>query len=505
MVVALATLSVGAAAAVDRANHAAQRDRLFHTAERVERYAAERYLAYEEILEGTAALFRASERVTEAEFAEYVRSLDLESHYPAMHGIGFAVPVEDDRLAEFERTEAREHPGYAVHPSVRMPLHYVVRYREPVDRNRPVLAFDLASEPTRKAAIERATRTSRPTLSGRLRLIQDPGAGPAFLLFLAVRTPAGDGARPVGWVYTMFTAEELLTDAPRLAGENVEVQVRDAPHGGAVVLDTARRGSTRTRDRVQVTLPLRLGDRVWSVTVRPGEGFVLASERDEPVVVLVLGLVVTTVTGAFILSLLRTRARAIHLAAGMTSALRESERELREANARLGQLAMEDGLTGTSNRRFFDGRLREECARADRSGSPLALVLVDVDHFKAFNDRYGHPEGDACLRAIARCLAGSARRPGDVLARYGGEEFVLLLPGLDAEAAAELAEAARRRVEELTIPHDASLHAKVTASFGVAEWGRESARTPEALVSAADAALYTAKSRGRNRVVVAPS
>lgn len=509
VVVALAAISVGAAAAVDQANHAAQRDRLFHTAERVERYAAERYLAYEEILEGTAALFRASERVTEAEFAEYVRSLDLEAHYPAMHGIGFAVPVADEALEEVERAVASEHPGFAIHPRVRAPLHYVVRFREPAEPNRRVLAFDLASEPRRRAAIEEAARTGLPTLTERVTLLQDPGSGPAFLLFQAVRLPSAAGsaeAGVVGWVYTMFTAKELLEDAPRVAGGNVDLEVSDDPSGRARLLDTDPGTSRSARDRDAVTLPLHLGRRTWSVAVRPGPSFVLASERDEPVVVLVLGLVVTTVTGAFILALLRTRTRAIHLAEGMTRALRDSERELREANARLAQLALEDGLTGTSNRRFFDERLREECARADRTGAALSLVLVDVDHFKAFNDLYGHPEGDACLRAIARALAGSTRRPGDVLARYGGEEFVLLLPGLDVGKAAELAEAARVRIAELVIPHEASRHAKVTASFGVAEWGEGGlARTPEALVNAADAALYVAKDRGRNRVVVAPT
>lgn len=180
----------------------------------------------------------------------------------------------------------------------------------------------------------------------------------------------------------------------------------------------------------------------------------------------------------------------------------QAERALRAANAALERLASTDGLTHLANRRTFDEALRYEIGRARRVGAPLSVVLIDVDHFKAFNDRYGHPEGDACLRRIGGVLLRTARRVGEVAARYGGEEFALLLPGVDATGATELAETARSAIRELHIPHADNASGLVTASFGVAELD-PAGMDASAFLVAADAALYRAKSRGRDRVEIA--
>ena len=173
---------------------------------------------------------------------------------------------------------------------------------------------------------------------------------------------------------------------------------------------------------------------------------------------------------------------------------------------RLEILAIEDGLTGLANRRRFDERLREEWSRAYRERTSMALLMIDVDHFKAFNDAYGHPAGDECLHTIAGILADEALRSTDLAARYGGEEFAMLLPNTDAEGCARIGERIRRALREVAIAHGRNLPSGiVTASLGgaVCRPGAERSAGPASLVDAADRALYAAKDGGRDRLVMA--
>ena len=182
----------------------------------------------------------------------------------------------------------------------------------------------------------------------------------------------------------------------------------------------------------------------------------------------------------------------------------------------LRRIATIDGLTGVANRRRFDELLEREWRRARRSGDPIALLMIDVDHFKLFNDRYGHPAGDACLRSVAHALVGASLRPADLVARYGGEEFCVLLPQTPRQGAGHVARAILDAVGTLEIAHDASSTARhITVSVGVGCYDGESKcwvhpsarsrvgdeagalRSPGALVQAADLALYAAKHAGR--------
>lgn len=180
-----------------------------------------------------------------------------------------------------------------------------------------------------------------------------------------------------------------------------------------------------------------------------------------------------------------------------------AELRLQQANVVLQRLSLVDAVTDVANRRQFDRALADEWARAIRAGTSIALVLVDVDHFKPYNDRYGHPAGDDCLRRMAAVLARTLLRAGDVVARYGGEEFAAILPLTDAEAATAIAERMRKSVEALRMPHGAVPLGVVTISGGVAAARPEMGANALDLVARADAALYEAKAAGRNRVVTA--
>jgi two-component system cell cycle response regulator len=171
---------------------------------------------------------------------------------------------------------------------------------------------------------------------------------------------------------------------------------------------------------------------------------------------------------------------------------------------RLRALSATDGLTEVANRRWFDETLGREWQRALRDAAPLSLILADIDHFKRFNDRYGHVAGDECLKQVAAAMRASVHRGGDHVARYGGEEFAVILPATDAAQATEIAERIRAAVAAIGIAHAGNTAAAVvTVSLGVASVTPQSSDEAITLLQSADQALYLAKHRGRNRVVTA--
>lgn len=177
----------------------------------------------------------------------------------------------------------------------------------------------------------------------------------------------------------------------------------------------------------------------------------------------------------------------------------------KDLEQKLATLAIKDGLTGLANRRHFDDMLQQEWRRAERGGTPVSLVMMDVDYFKKFNDQYGHQAGDSCLKAVAKVIAAEARRPGDLAARYGGEEFVLLLPNTDEVGCALVAERIRQSLETLNLSHALNPPTKrVTMSIGGATgWPNAEAQgNHPSLIAAADRALYAAKHAGRDRFVM---
>nr|WP_314629048.1 diguanylate cyclase [uncultured Janthinobacterium sp.] len=180
----------------------------------------------------------------------------------------------------------------------------------------------------------------------------------------------------------------------------------------------------------------------------------------------------------------------------------ERTEQLEDANRKLATLSITDGLTGLANRRHFDDVLRTECARATRVGQPLAVMMLDVDYFKRYNDSYGHQAGDACLIRVAQALAAGMRRAGDLTARYGGEEFSIVLPNTGADEAHQIGEALRRAIEAQNLVHASADAQQVTISVGIAVQPAPGTADPDALLRVADAALYQAKDAGRNGVVL---
>lgn len=185
-------------------------------------------------------------------------------------------------------------------------------------------------------------------------------------------------------------------------------------------------------------------------------------------------------------------------------ALRRSQQELMETNLELQRLTNADGLTGLSNRRYFDQYLDTEWRQAMRTKEPISLLIIDVDHFKQYNDTYGHLAGDEVLKTVATAVRGTFHRPKDLAVRLGGEEFAVVLPQTQAGDLAFLADKVVQAIEALGLPHAASPIAdKVTISVGGATHIPASDDRPERLIEAADKAMYEAKRSGRNRAATA--
>lgn len=187
----------------------------------------------------------------------------------------------------------------------------------------------------------------------------------------------------------------------------------------------------------------------------------------------------------------------------LESMVRERTDELEQANRELVELSRVDGLTGIANRRWLDEVLAGEWNRARRDATPLAMMMVDIDRFKDYNDRYGHLAGDDCLRAVAEVLQREVgRRAGDFVARFGGEEFAVLLWDADDRAALELAQRLRVALAGARLEHEGSPTGALTVSTGVASIVPDGDPSPEHLIERADTALYEAKRAGRDRVVI---
>lgn len=197
----------------------------------------------------------------------------------------------------------------------------------------------------------------------------------------------------------------------------------------------------------------------------------------------------------------QAKVQAMYRLVRMQRALVKLTEQLNEANQELQRLSMTDGLTGLANRRLYDETLQREWRRCMRLNRPMSVLMIDVDHFKRYNDGYGHQTGDDCLKVVAEEVAHAAPRAGDLAARYGGEEFVLVLGETDREGALAVAQRIRDNVAALKLVHEGSPHGHVTVSCGLCSVLPDESLQVERLVKSADSALYTAKERGRNGVV----
>ena len=199
---------------------------------------------------------------------------------------------------------------------------------------------------------------------------------------------------------------------------------------------------------------------------------------------------------------LRARVRSVLKLKQETDQRKARERELEALTRKLEDLSNLDGLTGVANRRHFDNIYPNEWLRCRREGTPISMLMIDIDFFKLYNDTYGHLQGDTCLKKVATAIKSSLRRPADMVARIGGEEFVVMLPCTELEGARQIAESIRSNVRDLHMEHSTSeVGPLITVSIGLTSCVPHNNGDPMLLIHAADTALYKAKRQGRDRIV----
>jgi len=254
---------------------------------------------------------------------------------------------------------------------------------------------------------------------------------------------------------------------------------------------------TSSLDGVERLYAFRKSEKLPLITtVALGKREALAAWRLEALLSLVVVaslLALTGVIGWFLIVDIRRRTQ-------VEGELRLTQQQLLGSNRQLELLARKDALTGLANRRCFDETLVMEARRAQRDGATLALLMIDIDYFKLFNDSQGHVAGDACLQRVGKVLEACVRRPSDLVARYGGEEIAIIMPDTDGEGATVVAQLILERLSQASIAHPASPFGRVTVSIGVTAAAGPQLAEVQALIEAADQALYQAKSTGRNRM-----
>jgi diguanylate cyclase (GGDEF)-like protein len=314
------------------------------------------------------------------------------------------------------------------------------------------------------------------------------------VLLVGLATATATWALP--WLPTIVAGDDYRT----LTTSGVGPAVLVATLASLVILVVRTRCSTQVELCLAISLALLVMDDVLTLLGGSRLSVGWYAGRAEA------ALSAAVLLGLFVLEINRRFARVSQRAASLAerqSELAHRMDEQAEANAVLARLARQDGLTLLANRRILDEALALEWRRARREHQPLSLLMIDVDNFKKYNDQYGHPAGDACLRTLARLISEVANRSGDLAARYGGEEFALLLPGTDLHGARVIGESLRTVLLQSRLPHGATPSGLVTVSIGAASLvpSADEEDCVEALVAAADQALYRAKGSGRDRVV----
>ena len=475
-----------------------------------------RIRAYGDVLYALRGLFDSSNEVTRDEFHQFAQALSLGERYPGVTNISFSFRVPHARKLQFERAVRAERsplvkglPEFAIKPPGERPEYMVLTFLEPMGKNVVAWGLDLNADPLRRSAVDRARDSGQISASSAVTLLRDGNASVAStLLRLAVYRGGGapgsleerqrlysgmvGSAVRVGEMIDATLSKEILSRA--------QLQIYEAGEGAAgdtLLFDSAASGPTASAvapaefSGYGVTHRLAVGDREWRLRIVPRKDPVDLLDKAGTAAILAALLAISALLFWLMTSVATSESRGAELA--------KRNREAALLREKLREQAMRDKLTGLYNRHYVEEWFGLELRRAQRHGRPLAAIMLDIDHFKRFNDSFGHEAGDLVLRELAGAL-GRSTRGSDVASRYGGEEFLVLLPECPFDAALRRAERMREEVAKLELRYGDRPLGPVTVSLGVAVFP-DHTKESEELLRCADEALYAAKQAGRNRVV----
>jgi len=477
-----------------------------------------RIRAYGDVLYALRGLFDSSTEVTRDEFHQFAQAISLGERYPGVTNISFTFRVPHARKVQFERAVRAEKsplvkglPEFAIKPPGDRPEYAVLSYLEPMGKNVAAWGLDLNADPLRRSAVDRARDSGQISASSGVTLLRDGSASIAStLLRLAVYRGGGapgsvDERRRLyfGIVGSAVRVGEMI-DATLskevLARAQLQIYEEVGDVGAAkdtLLFDSAASGPASGAaplgdfSRYQVTRSLAVGDREWRLRIVPRKDPVDLLDKAGIAAILTALLAISALVFWLMTSVAVSESRGAELA--------QRNREAGLLRERLREQAMRDKLTGLYNRHYVEEWFELELRRAQRHGWSIAAIMLDIDHFKRFNDTFGHEAGDLVLRELAGAL-GRTTRGSDVASRYGGEEFLVLLPECPFDAALRRAERMREEVAKLELRYGGKPLGPVTVSLGVAVFP-DHTKESEELLRCADEALYAAKQAGRNRVV----
>lgn len=326
-------------------------------------------------------------------------------------------------------------------------------------------------------------------------------------IFLAMvpifeKTASGQGLPALkGYVAAVIDVETMVLLAGLLDIQDVDFALIDETPDDGLKLLYKKGEVDLEHSNVQRRMVLPVFGRQWVVVASPKRGFAAARRSGLPWIVAGVGIFISFMVLMYMLFLIRQHHIVKAKVESRTRELKDANKSLSKLNESLEEMSRTDGLTKVANRRYFNETLEKEWRKGIRTGKPLGVILMDVDHFKRYNDHYGHLMGDECLKQVAAALAASFPRAGDLVARYGGEEFAVILPDTGSDVA-QVAERAREAIASVKIEHVKSdVVPYVTVSIGVCSVVPSEAVVPNKLVDSADQGLYMAKENGRNRVI----
>ena len=477
-------------------------------------------------IESVGAYYSASQSVNAEQFETFVSP--MLQRFPTIKALGWVPRVTPAIRSEFEQQAQADHPGFRITevgpdkglvPASERTAYFPVRLIRPIAGNEAAIGFDIYSNPIRQAAIDAAINTGRTTSTARIRLVQETGQQFSFLIINPVygRKDAETGEETVrgvaSAVYRIGDGVERALAKVGVVPADVWLYDRSADAAeqflyfyGAPEPTSAQKSGEQEPPiaGVRYVKDFRLAEREFRLVMVPAESPLERRGEYLAWTAFGIGLLFTGLVAAYILLTLRRSHDLLIGQEALEHQVSERERveqELREVNHELQMLSREDPLMGISNRRYFDEYLAQEWKRAIRHKTPLSLLIGDIDHFKEYNDTFGHVAGDECLRRIAAALRGALERPGDLVARYGGEEIALVLPSTPEAGAQDLAERLRVLVASLPFAGIQSSEQRITISIGFGTIEPQPNNALKEFVRAVDGALYRAKQQGRNRTV----
>lgn len=453
-----------------------------------------------EALYGLYGLFVSSEQVTPAEFERVAHG--VARRHPEILALEWVPRLEAAERVAFEGRMNELYDDYRIwqpsetgqiEPAAERAVVYPIQYIYPLRQPRNLLGLDIGFEPARLHMLEQAATVRDLYVTDPIGLLRDQTPRKGFFALLPVFNEADT---PEGFVRGVFGIQDLLDQlAARPLAQDMRLVLTDVHtvKGYETLYDNHADLPFDAEDAFQLNLTPSPG-RVWTLLAAPlNPGVLQRTAIWAPLQVALVGVLLSTLV-AYVIHLLQRRSEQVE------RLVERRTQELNELNATLARMSFTDELTGVANRRCFDQAFRKEWRRASRHRTSLGVILLDIDHFKGYNDSLGHQAGDDCLQRVAHCLRDQLKRPGDLLARYGGEEFILLLPQMD-DGINQLAEKCRAAVEALQIRNPASHYGVLTISLGLSIGLPQPGKDPSDLIRAADQALYEAKGAGRNQIM----